>query len=185
LGIFNLFWLAITKQIILSLEKVLVKSGGNVKLRFKIHPHLKSLLNQVQELVYEKLNYKDDLTRRKIPFFRGTLKSKLGANFNFNFVNDMINVQLSLLESSISPLDPLFQIRRILIDENSEYYIEYKDFKIVYDSLESFVEQSIQSQDEWLLSILSHVFGLPVEKIHDLNINTILFEPQVMFLIQE
>ena len=69
LGIFNLFWLVVTKQLVNLQDEVLVKSSASANLRFLIHPHLKSLLNQVLEQVYEKLNITDGVTRKKIPFY--------------------------------------------------------------------------------------------------------------------
>ncbi|MBN1356822.1 adenylate/guanylate cyclase domain-containing protein [bacterium] len=185
LGIFNVYWLAVTKQIVNCLDEILIKTSGSQKLRYMIHPHLKSMLNQVLDQVFDKLEYRDSLTRQNIPFYRGTLKSKLGENFNFNFVNDIINVQLSLLESSISPLDPLFQIRRILVDENSEYYISYDDFVMVYESIMSWLEGHIREETEWVMKILSQVLGIPQARLNKLNLNTIIFEPQIMFTLQE
>jgi class 3 adenylate cyclase len=185
LGIFNVFWLAITKQTVNCLDEILVRSSGSQKLRYMIHPHIKSMLNQVLDQVYEKLEYQDNITRQNIPFYRGTLKSKLGENFNFNFVNDILNIQLSLLESSISPLDPLFQIRRILVDENSEYYITYRDFLTFYESILSWFQENIRNETEWILEEMSHVLGIDVKKLPKLNIHTIIFEPQIIFTFQE
>ncbi len=185
LGVFNIFWLAVTKQVCISLEEVLVEVAGSQKLRYLIHPHLKSMLNQVLKQVYDKLAYQDEITRQNIPFYRGTLKSKLGANFNFHFVDDILNVQLSLLEPSISPLDPLFQIRKILVDENSEYYITYKNFLTLFQSIRKWLRGILEKKDEWVTSILSQIFGLPQDKIVQLNVFTIMFEPEVIFKLQE
>ncbi|MBN1550884.1 adenylate/guanylate cyclase domain-containing protein [bacterium] len=185
LGIFNIFWLAITKQIIISMEEVLVNASGSHKLRYMIHPHLKSMLNQVLDMVYEKLEFKDNVTRQNVPFYRGTLKSKLGANFNFNFVNDILNVQLSILEQSISPLDPLFQIRKILVDENSEYYISLNDFMVLYESILQWMQAQITEKNDWIQSNLARILGIDQVKLAKLNINSLIFEPEIIFSLQE
>lgn len=185
LGIFNIFWLGITKMMVASLDEVLIRNSGNQRLRFAIHPHLKSMLKQVLDQVYEKLEFQDSKRRQEIPFHRGTLKSKMGANFNFNFVTDVLNVQLSLLQNYISPLDPLYEIRKILVEENSEYYLNYKDFTLFYESIRFYITDAIEHKDEWVGAILSQIIGLSVDKLDKLNINCILFDPLVIYTLQE
>ena len=185
LGIFNIFWLSVTKQIITCIDELLVKSASSQKLKYMIHPHLKSMLNQVINQVFEKFAYQDDVTKKKMPFFRGTLKTKLGANFNFNFTQDLLNGQLSLLEASISPLDPLFQIRKILVDDNSEYYISYNDFSTFFENASDWLSQNISQKNELVMDILSKILGLPEERLSEVNTNLIMFEPQIIFTMQE
>ncbi len=185
LGIFNIFWLAVTKMMVAALDEVLVRSSGNQRLRFAIHPHVRSMLQQVLNQVYEKLDFQDNVRRQEIPFHRETLKSKMGANFNFNFVSDVLNVQLSLLQNFVSPLDPLYEIRKILVEENSEYYLNYKDFTLFYESIRGYVSEAIDHKDDWVCTILSQIIGIPSDKLGKLNINCILFDPLVVFTLQE
>ncbi len=185
LGIFNLFWLVVTKQLVNLQDEVLVKSSASANLRFLIHPHLKSLLNQVLEQVYEKLNITDGVTRKKIPFYRGALKSKLGANFNFYFVTDILNVQLSLIETTIPPLDPLFLIKKILVDENAEYYLNFRDFHAFYSSIRTWVESRLEAGDEWIIYSICEILGVEAEMLPRLNIHNVIFDPRIIFTLQE
>jgi class 3 adenylate cyclase len=185
LGIFNLFWLAVTTISVDSLNQSLVKLDASVKTRFSVQPHLRSMLKQTLEQVYEKLNYRDELLRKSLPFYKSTILTCLGASFNFNLVNDMLDIQLSLLENNIPPVDPMHMIRKLLVEENSQYFITYKDFDVIYHSTKAWIEDKIAQSDEWFGSVVQQVIGISKDTISKIDSNVIAFDPRFVFAMQE
>ncbi len=185
LGLFNLFWLTMTKKTISCIHEIVIKSSGNLGLKFNLYPHTKNMLIDVQKSILQKCKYKDSLIMKNFPSHQGILKSKLGDTFNFHFVNDMLNVQLSLLESSVSPLDPLFLIKKILVQENIDYFISFKDFKVFYETVRQWLETKIAEGDEWLLNLLSYQLCVSQESISKINIHNIIFDPKIIYTLQD
>lgn len=185
LGIFNLFWLAVTTISVDSLNQSLVKLDACAKTRFAVQPHLRSMLKQTLEQVYEKLNYRDEVLRKTLPFYKSTILTRLGASFNFNLVNDMLNIQLSLLENNIPPVDPMHMIRKLLVEENSQYFITYKDYEVIYHSIKAWIEDRIKQGDEWFGSVIQLVTGISMDTIGKIDSNIIAFDPRFIFTMQE
>ncbi|MGB3976302.1 MAG: adenylate/guanylate cyclase domain-containing protein [bacterium] len=185
LGIFNLFWLVVTAICVDGLNRSLVKLNASVNTRFAVQPHIRSMLKQTLAQVNEKLNYRDELLRKTMPFYKSTIMTRLGASFNFNFVNDMLDIQLCLLENNIPPVDPLHFIRKLLVEENSLYLITYEDFEVMYHSIKSWVEDKISRRDEWFIGIISHVLGISTENLAKIGSDIIVFDPRFIFTLQE
>lgn len=185
LGIFNLFWLVVTSMCVDGLNQSLVKQNASVNARFAVQPHVRSMLKQTLAQVNEKLNYRDDLLRKTMPFYKSTILTRLGASFNFNFVNEMLDIQLSLLENYIPPVDPIHFIRKLLVEENSLYLITYKDYEVMYHSIRSWVEEKISQGDEWFGSIISHVLGISSTYLAKVDPDIIVFDPRFIFTMQD
>ena len=185
LGIFNLFWLVVTSMCVDGLNQSLVKQNASVNARFAVQPHVRSMLKQTLAQVNEKLNYRDDLLRKTMPFYKSTILTRLGASFNFNFVNEMLDIQLSLLENYIPPVDPIHFIRKLLVEENSLYLITYKDYEVMYHSIRSWVEEKISQGDEWFGSIISHVLGISSTYLAKVDPDIIVFDPRFIFAMQD
>ncbi len=185
LGIFNLFWLVVTSMCVDGLNQSLVKQNASVNTRFAVQPHVRSMLKQTLAQVNEKLNYRDDLLRKTMPFYKSTILTRLGASFNFNFVNEMLDIQLSLLENYIPPVDPIHFIRKLLVEENSLYLITYKDYEVMYHSIRSWVEEKISQGDEWFGSIISHVLGISSTYLAKVDPDIIVFDPRFIFAMQD
>ncbi|HPQ38813.1 MAG TPA: adenylate/guanylate cyclase domain-containing protein [bacterium] len=185
LGIFNLFWLVVTRIAVESMNESLVKMNASAGTRFLVQPHIRSMLKQVLDQVYEKLKYKDELFRKTMPFYRSTIRTRLGASFNFNFVNDMLDIQLSLLENHIPPVDPLHMIEKLIVDENADYFISYSDFETLYFSVKFWVDEALASEDEWLISVINHTLGMEKEVILRVDSHVIVFEPKFIFTMQD
>lgn len=185
LGIFNMFWLVITRIAVSSLNQSLVKLEASSETRFTVYPHIRSMLRQSLDQVYEKLNYRDELLRKSMPFYKSTIQTRLGASFNFNFVNEMLDNQLCLLENSIPPVDPLHMIRKLLVEENAQYFISYKDFEILFHSIKAWIEDAIGSGDDWLQSVIHYTMGMDPEIIRKADSNIIVFEPKFIFTMQD
>ncbi|MCD4653988.1 adenylate/guanylate cyclase domain-containing protein [bacterium] len=185
LGILNLFWLVVTRIAVDNLNISLVKLDASKETRFLVQPHIRSMLKQALEQTNEKLNYRDELLRKSLPFYRSTILIRLGASFNFNFINEMLDIQLSLLENHIPPVDPLHMIEKLLVDENSDYFITYKDFKVVYYSVNTWVDEAISSEDEWLVSVINHTLGMDINTVRRMDSHIIVFEPKFIFTMQD
>lgn len=185
LGLFNLFWLVVTQIAVECMNESLVKLDASHDTRFLVQPHIRSMLKQALEQTYEKINFRDELLRKTMPFYRSTIVTRLGAAFNFNFVNEMLDIQLSLLENHIPPVDPLHMIEKLLVDENADYFITYKDFETVYKSVKSWVDEAIASKDEWFVSVINHTLGMDPEIVSRIDSHIIVFEPKFIFTMQD
>ncbi|MBN1297403.1 adenylate/guanylate cyclase domain-containing protein [bacterium] len=185
LGIFNLFWLVVTRIAVDSLNESLVKLNASQGTRFLMQPHVRSMLKQSLDQVYEKLKYKDELFRKTVPFYRSTVRTRMGASFNYMFVNDMLDIQLSLLENAIPPVDPLHMIEKLIVDENADYFITYKDFEAVYHSVKFWVDEAIASEDDWLCHVINHTLGMEMDVIRRMDSHIIVFEPKFIYTMQD
>jgi len=185
LGILNLFWLVVTRIAVDSLNESLVKLDASKESRFLVQPHVRSMLRQALEQTNEKLNYRDEILRETMPFYRSTILIRLGASFNFNFINEMLDIQLSLLENHIPPVDPLHMIQKLLVDENSDYFITFRDFNIIYKSVKAWVDEAISTEDVWLINVINHTLGMDIETIRRMDSQIIVFEPKFIFTMQD
>ncbi|MBN1879838.1 adenylate/guanylate cyclase domain-containing protein [bacterium] len=185
LGVFNLFWLVVTRIAVETLNQSLIKLDASAETRFSVHPHIRSMLRQSLDQVYEKLNYRDELLRKSMPFYKSTISTRLGASFNFNFVNDMLDNQLCLLENNITPVDPLHMIRKLLVEENAQYFVACRDFETLYHSVKGWVDEAIASGDEWFQSVIHYTLGMDPEILKKAESNIIVFEPKFIFTMQD
>jgi class 3 adenylate cyclase len=185
LGIFNLFWLVVAQICINSLNDVIARTNASIDARFSIHPHVRSTLKQSLERTYEKLNYRDDLLRKSMPFYKSTILTRLGASFNFNFVKDIIGIQLCLLENTIPPIDPLHMIKNLLVEENIQYFITFEDYQKFYFSIKSWVDSAVASDEEWLKSVLNFSLGISEDVQRKLDSSIIVFEPRFILTVQD
>ncbi len=185
LGLFNLFWLVVAQICIDSLNDVIARADASLDTRFAVHPHIRNMLKQSLERTYEKLNYRDELFRQSMPFYKITILTRLGASFNYNFVNDIVDIQLCLLENNIPPVDPLHMIKHLLVEENIQYFITYQDYQKFYFSIKSHVDSAIEGNENWIKSILTFSLGISENMLHKIDSNIVVFEPRFIFTIQD
>lgn len=203
LGIYNLFWLTISKiilrvvQEVLSANKIEDLSGGfsfpvtsqvqRAVNTYKIHLHhiFTDVLLETLKRVDAHFQKEDEQKRKSLPYFTGTKKLKLGASFNYQFSMAVIQAQAHMILPDLKSTPTTTLLQYLLVEENERYHTNYTDFNKVYTMLKTRVEQGIQDNDRTLLRVISTFLRIPIPTIREIPLEIILFEPVVISYLSD
>jgi|GEM_PF-3529991 len=196
LGIYNLFWLSVSKVILRAIHEALLKGRAEEALRSsstvsltqkanslcKIHLHLifSDLFLETLKRVDLHFQKEDEHKRKHIPYFTGTRKLKLGATFNYEFSMAIIQAQIHAIVPDMRSISTASLLQQVLIEGNERYRSGYSDFYKVYTALKTRVEQGIQNNDRGLIRIISDFLRIHTSIVSEVPIDAILFEPLVI-----
>lgn len=186
LGLYNLFWLMISKHIVMLLDQV-IQAKGNRRTQYKIamQPVITQTLQETFQKVQRYLHKEDEKKRQYSQYISETLTSHLGAAFNYEFFQSIISDQIHLLFPDISHESLIECAQSIFIQNNEKYHITYPEFVELYSGVRSYIEGRLRKGDEALRDMIANVLKIPPQTVKYVPIETLVFHPTLIALFAE
>lgn len=186
LGLYNLFWLMLSKHVINLIEQVIPEQMTNyAQYRIVIHSILAQTLQQVLTKVQTNLQKQDKKKRRYSPYIHDILVSHLGAAFNYEFSRSIITDQIHFLFPHLCHNNFLECARLVFTGLNDHYDITHADFVKICSGVRSYIEGRLQKGEPGFYEMLGNIFKIPTKTINNLPVEMILFHPTIISLFAE
>jgi class 3 adenylate cyclase len=186
LGLYNLFWLMISKHLVTLLDQV-IPAKGDRRSQYKIamQPVIAQTFQETFQKVQRYLRKEDEKKRRYSPYIGEILTSHLGAAFNYEFFQSIISDQIHLLFPNIYHGSLIECAQSIFITNNEKYHITYAEFVELFSGFRSYIEGRLRKRDEVFCDMIASVLKIPPQKIENVPIETLLFHPIIISLFAE
>ncbi|MCP4405357.1 MAG: adenylate/guanylate cyclase domain-containing protein [bacterium] len=187
LGLYNLFWLVLSKYLVSLFERVLEEKGGKqTQRRIEMLPTISQTLLEIIQQVKRYLYKEDDKDRRHYSkHIDNTISSHLGTAFNFEFSHSIINDQVHLVFPELSRNNLMQCAQAIFSDENEKYHITYDEFSELYSGIRNYMEKRLRANDSIFRETVATVLQVPVETVRAMPIDMLLFQPAIISLFAE
>jgi len=186
LGVYNLYWLVISKYIVTLLDRV-VEAEGEKKTKFKI-AMLPVISQALQETILqvEKHFQKFDATKRRYSkYLNDTMAAHLGAAFNHEFARSIIHDQTHFLFPTVSRQNLVECAKALFTEENAKYHITYAEFIEIYSAVRKYIEHRLEDKDHVLMDLIANVLRIPTPMIEFVAKETLMFHPTLISLCAE
>jgi class 3 adenylate cyclase len=187
LGLYNLFWLVLSKYLVSLFERVLEEKGGKqTQRRIEMLPVISQTFQEVIQQVTRYLQKEDDKNRQHYSkHIDSTLSSHLGTAFNFEFSQSIIMAQIHLVFPELSRSNLTQCAQTIFTDENEKYHIGYDDFLTLYTGIRNYMEKRLRANDRMFSETVATVLRIPVETVRTMPLDILQFQPTVISLFAE
>ena len=187
LGLYNLFWLVLSKYIVALFERVLEEKGGKqTQRRIEMLPVISQTLQEVIQQVKRYLEKEDGKDRRHYSrHIDNTLTSHLGTAFNFDFSHSIINDQVHLIFPELSRNNLMQCAQAIFSNGNQKYHISYEEFSELYTGIRGYMEKRLGANENLFNETVATILRVPSETVRTLPIDMLLFQPTVISLFAE
>ena len=187
LGLYNLFWLMISKHIVSLLDQV-IPAQGTKQSQYKIviQPLIAQAFLETLQKVRVYLDKEDEKQRRYSPYINETLTSHLGATFNHEFARAIITDQIHLLFPPNSSRNVFWECAQaVFIEGNEKYHITSAEFSEIYAGVRSYIEGRLRRGDLVFRDLIANVLKIPPQTVASVPIETIVFHPTIILLLAE
>ena len=186
LGLYNLFWLVISKHLASLLDQV-IPAQGSKQLPYKIamQPLIAQALSETVEKVRAYLRKEDEQQRRYSQYLNEMLTSYLGATFNYEFSRAIITDQIHLFFPSLTRLNVLECAQAVFTGNNKKYHLTYAAFLEIYGGVRAYIEGQLRNQDLVFRELIANVLKIPPQTVERLTSENILFHPTIISLFAE
>ena len=187
LGLYNLFWLVLSKYLVSLFERVLEEKGAKqTQRKVEMLPALSQTFLEVTQQVERYLRKEDDKARQHYSrHIDNTLTSHLGTAFNFEFSQSIIRDQVHLVFPELSRSNLMECAQAIFIDENEKYHISYDEFSALYSGIRNYMEKRLRDNDTIFYETVATVMRVSVERVRSMPVDMLLFQPTVISLFAE
>ncbi|MBD3307584.1 hypothetical protein GF339_14210, partial [candidate division KSB3 bacterium] len=186
LGLYNLFWLVISKHVVLLLDKVIAEQGEKqAKYKIAMQPIIAKTFQEVIRQVRRYFHKYDSQQRRSCKYIHQTITSHLGTSFNYEFSRAVITDQIHMLFPQISRQNFLEYAQTIFVETNDRYHITYHDFMQIYSGIRAYVEKQVQTRDPVFFDMVATVLKIPLQTVEQLPLEIIMFHPSILSLFAQ
>lgn len=186
LGLYNLFWLVISKYTITILDQLIPSQNvQHCPVRIALQPIIMQTLQQVLHRVHSYLQKEDDDLRHYSKYIREILATHLGETFNYEFSRAIIGGQVHLLSSHIGRQNVLECAQAVFSGQNEMYVITYDDFLKIYTGVRSYIEGRLSKGDSGFSDMIATIFRVPAQAIQHLPVEMLIFHPTIISLFAE
>ncbi len=186
LGLYNLFWLVISKHIVALLDQVISAKGDkHAQSKIAMHPFIVQALQETLRKVRLYLHREDEKKRRYSQYIDDTLASHLGTTFNYEFSHSIITDQVHLLFPDISHHSLLECAQSVFRENNEKYQITYAEFVEIYSGVRSYIEGRLHRGDAVCCEMIANVLKIPHQTVESIPVETIGFHPTIIALFAE
>jgi len=186
LGLYNLFWLMISKHIVALLDQV-IPAKGNKRTQYKIvmQPIIAQTLQETFQKVRRYLRKEDEKKRRYSQFISKMLSSHLGTTFNYEFFQSIISDQIHILSPTISRGNLVECAQSVFIENNEKYHVTYAEFVEIYSGVRSYIEGRLRRGDETFREMIASVLKVLPQTVAYIPKETLMFHPTIISLFAE
>lgn len=186
LGVYNLFWLVVSKYLVNLLETVIPEQGDQkTRLKFAMLPIIAQAFQETLQQVKRYFQKYDAQQRRYSQYIDDTMISHLGAAFNHEFSRAIITDQIHLVFPMLSSHNVLECAQAIFVPENEKYHISYEEFSEIYSGVRRYIETQLYEQNSVFCDILATVLRIPFQTVKKMPIESLLFHPTIITLFAE
>lgn len=186
LGLYNLYWLTISKYIVTILEQLLpATTPRHAQARIALQPILMQTLQQVSQRVRAHLRKEDDTLRHYSAYIRETLTTHLGTTFNYEFSRAILAGQVHLLTPRIGRQNTLEYARAVFSEENDMFVIGYDDFLKLYNGVRSYIEDRVKTGEAGFNEMVATIFRIPPQTVRNIPMEMLIFHPTLISLFAE
>lgn len=167
-GPLNLFWLAHSKEIAITIHEFFSQSGVNGYLRYQMHPVVRGFYSNLHRLVW----------RRFMTTAPATLEYNLGADFNQRLIEAIFDDQLPLTEPDVSQM----HLEVVLTPHNRRFRMSFEEYRALFTILRERLRQGVKSHEVSLTDRLRLSFPSmnPGTWTTDCSIGKILCHPSIL-----
>jgi len=140
LGLFNLFWLAHSKDAADVIQEFFSQPGVKIDIKYQMYPLLQGSYRNTRNTVWATFK-----SQR-----RDKLRDNLGSRFNPRLMDCIIDDQLPLTEVSVARLNPA----QVLVDQNRRFRLTFRAFKEIYGASRERLRDGLQRKELRLLDLL-------------------------------
>lgn len=186
LGLYNLFWLTISKHVITLLDQLIPFHGSkHASYRHAMHTVIAQTFEQVVLRVRTYFQKEDEQRHQNLPYAEDLLSAHLGAAFNYEFSRAIIADQVHCLFPTLSSATLRECAQTIFTGANEKYHLTYQDFLKFYSNMRLYLEGRLSKKDERLCEILAHIFNIPCHLVPNIPLDMLLFHPTVLAIFAE
>ena len=186
LGLYNLFWLVISKHLVTLLDNVIIEKGEKrARLKLKMLPIIAQAFQETIQQVKRYFQKEDTQKRRYSQYIDDTIVSHLGAAFNDEFSKAIITGQIHLVYPNISRTNLWECARVIFFEGNEQYHISYDEFVEIYSGVRTYIEKRLTNRDNVFCEMIANILKIPFQTVTKVPIEAIMFHPTVISLFGE
>jgi class 3 adenylate cyclase len=188
LGLYNLFWLVISKHLASLLPQAIPSEGDKyAQATVAVQPIIAQALQETLQKVRLYLHKKDEKARRYSAYIHETITSHLGTTFNYEFSRAIITDQIHLLYPNIAapPGNLLECAKAVFVSNNEKYQISYTDFVEIYAGVRSYIEGRLRKNDPIFREMTANILRIPAQTVDNVPIESILLHPTIISLFAE
>ena len=186
LGIYNLFWLTISKYVVGLLDRVIAtRNGRQTKRKLEMLPLIAQTFLDTIQHVKRHLQKEDAHHHHYSRYIDEMMLSQLGAAFNHEFSRSVITEQIHVMFPELSRTN-LMQCAQIIFQPgNEKYHITYDEFVTVYTGIRAYVDKRLHGKDPMFCEMAANVMKIPSRNVLNIPIEAILFHPGVISIFAE
>jgi len=186
LGLYNLFWLTVSKYLVGLLDRVIAhRSGNQTKRKLEMLPLVaQTFLDTIQQ-VKRHLQKEDAQQRHYSRYIDEMILSHLGATFNHEFSRSVITDQIHLMFPQLSKINLMECAQIIFQPGNEKYHLSYDDFVNIYTGIRAYIDKRLRSKDPMFCEMVANVMKMPRRNVLNIPVEAILFHPGVISIFAE
>ncbi|PIE35474.1 hypothetical protein CSA56_04115 [candidate division KSB3 bacterium] len=186
LGVYNLFWLMISKHLVSLFDRVINEKGdkGNRRI-LEMLPILSQALFETIHHVKLYLKKEDEKKRRYSRYINDTITSHLGEAFNYKFSRSIITNQIHHIFPHITRSNLMACAQAVFVEENERYHITYDEFTDIYSGIRAYIEKHLHKNNSTFCETIATVLRIPCQTVRQLPLEALLFHPTVISLLAE
>ncbi|MDY0091156.1 MAG: adenylate/guanylate cyclase domain-containing protein [Candidatus Vecturithrix sp.] len=186
LGVYNLFWLVLSKYLVNLLETVITEKGDSkIRLKLSMLPIITQAFLETIEQVKRYFQKYNAQNRRYSQYIDDTMTSHLGAAFNYEFSRAVITEQIHLVFPMLSSHNLLECAQAIFVPENNTYHISYQEFFEIYSGIRTYMEKQLDRQNTGFCDMIATVLKIPFQIVKNIPIEALLFHPTIITILAE
>ncbi|GAK52669.1 adenylate/guanylate cyclase [Candidatus Moduliflexus flocculans] len=186
LGLYNLFWLTISKYLIGLLDRVIAhRTGKQTKRKLEMLPLItQTFLDAIQQ-VKRYLQKEDAQQRHYSRYIDEMMLSHLGAAFNYEFSRSVITDQIHVMFPQLSRTNLMECAQQVFQQGNEKYHLGYDDFVNIYSGIRTYIDKRLRSKDPMFCEMAANVMKIPSRNVLNIPVEAILFHPGVISIFAE
>ena len=187
LGLYNLFWLVVSKYLVGLFDHVGAQKGGGkqTKRTLEMLPIISQTFLETIQQVKRYLQREDSQQRHYSKYIDDTMVSHLGAAFNYEFSRSIMTDQVHLIFPQLSRMNLMECAQTIFVEGNEKYHVSYDDFSNIYAGIRAYIDKRLRSQDPMFYEMLANVMKIPRHNVVNIPVETILLHPGVISIFAE
>ncbi len=186
LGVYNLFWLVISKHVVSLFDRVISEKGGRENRRkLEMLPILSHTFLETIRQVKRHLQKEDQKKRYYSRYIDDTMISHLGSAFNHEFSCSIITDQIHQIFPHLTRSNLMECAQAVFVEENDKYHITYDEFIEIYSGVRVYIEKHLRKKSSVFCETIANVLRVSCQAIHQMPLEALLFHPTVISLFAE
>ncbi len=186
LGVYNLFWLVISKYLLSLLDRVIAhRDGRQTKRKLEMLPLIAQTFLDSIEQVKRYLQKEDAQQRHYSRYIDEMMLSHLGEAFNHEFSRSVITDQIHVMCPQLTRTNLMQCAQTIFQQGNEKYHITYDEFVNIYTGIRAYIDKRLRSKDPMFCEMVANVMKTSSRNVLNIPVEAIIFHPGVISIFAE